>query len=334
MNPMLSLYELRGIKKYYQHKLALSVPFMSLEQGRIYALAGANGSGKTTLLHILNLLEQPSAGEVEFLGQRIDNWGDLLPLRGQIAGVLQEPYLWNSSVLGNVTLGLSWRGCSKRESQKLGLQALASVGLAGFERRRAVQLSGGEAKRVALARALAINPRVLLLDEPAANVDAESTGLIERVILKLNREQGTSVVFSTHDFSQAYRLADQVIVLAGGQPVEEPRTNILRGRADGRGWLDTGRVAVRVVTDKQGVITAQIDPQEILISLQPIQSSAQNCLKGRLLASEDQGRQVRLTVDVGQRLWALITQESFASLGVKPGDEVYVTFKSSAVKIL
>jgi molybdopterin-binding protein len=331
---MTLLYELRGIKKYYQHKLALSVPFMSLEQGKIYALAGPNGSGKTTLLHILNLLVQPSAGEVEFLGRRIDNWRDLMPLRGQIAGVLQEPYLWNSSVLGNVTLGLAWRGYSKKESQKRALEALASVGLAGFERRRAVQLSGGEAKRVALARALAIKPRVLLLDEPAANMDAQSSALVEKVVRRLNREQGTSVIFSTHDPSQAHLLADEIIALAGGRLAEAPWTNILRGRVDGRGRLDTGRVAIRVVTDEQGPITARIDPEEIIVSLQPIDSSAQNCLKGRILASQDQARQVRLTVDVGQRFFVLITKESFTSLGVKPGDEVYVTFKSSAVKIL
>lgn len=208
---------------------------LEVEKGEVLCLLGPSGAGKTTLLRLINLLCKPQAGEIRFDGrERLNSRKDELCLRRRMAMVFQEVALFNTTVWGNVTYGLLARmGPTRRlrerwaslvdehsELDQRVREALRTVGLAGFERRRAISLSAGEQRRVALARALVIEPELLLLDEPTANLDPRNTAVIESLVKKSNRA-GTTIILATHDLSQARRLGDRVALLLGGQIIEE-----------------------------------------------------------------------------------------------------------------
>jgi tungstate transport system ATP-binding protein len=218
---MQTLYRLNGLSKSYGRRTALVVADLTLRPGMLYTLTGANGSGKTTLLSILAFLTSPTAGVLYYRGERVrrDN-ASLLQLRREVTLLHQSPYLFNGSVQANVSFGLRIRGIRGEELRRGVGEALELVGLGGFEHRSTHELSGGEAHRVALARALALRPRVLLLDEPLANVDRTTTELLENVIVSLPA-QGTTVVITTHDPELLLRLGGERIHLVAGEPAAQ-----------------------------------------------------------------------------------------------------------------
>lgn len=205
-----------GLRKNFRSGFRLKVEELLLEAGRLYAILGPNGAGKTVLLKILSLLEAPDGGRIYFDGQHMDCGSVKLEVRRQITLVMQEPYLFRTTVFDNVAFGLRARGQKRKELAGKVEKVLSAVGLSGFGPRRAHELSGGEQKRVAIARALVLEPRILFLDEPTANVDETSVSIVEGLLTELQQSNGTTVVFSTHDRQQAYRLADQVYMLVEG----------------------------------------------------------------------------------------------------------------------
>jgi tungstate transport system ATP-binding protein len=214
---MMAQFSLTSIRQSYGSKVALDLEELTLLPGRLYILTGPNGSGKSTLLDILAFLARPERGELVFDGKRV-TWKkrELNLLRKKVTLLHQSPYLFVGTVFGNVSFGLKARGITGEELRRSVADSLALVGLEGFEERDAWQLSGGEARRVALARALAFKPDLLLLDEPMANVDKDSATVIERLIASLPA-QGTTVVMSTHDPHQGERLDGDVIQLLDGR---------------------------------------------------------------------------------------------------------------------
>jgi tungstate transport system ATP-binding protein len=147
--------------------------------------------------------------------------------------VLQNPFLLSSTVEKNVAYGLRIRGLSKREQKQKVVECLDLVGLTGFEKRRAHELSGGEAQRVAIARGIAVTPKVLFLDEPTANVDKTHIDVLENIIKELNRRYKTTIIFTTHDLNQAYRLASEIVVLSEGKIKEILTNQVFRLKAEG-----------------------------------------------------------------------------------------------------
>jgi len=228
---MISLLRLAGVEKRYGERVALQLDELAIFPDRLYALTGPNGSGKSTLLNLLALLLRPERGRVWF-GEEEVAWRprQLQAMRRKVTLMHQAPYLFSGSVAGNVGFGLRTRHGAADEMQAVIEQALGTVGLAGFADRNVRQLSGGEARRVALARALVLEPLVLLLDEPLANLDEESTGIIERLITGLPA-QGTTVVMSTHDMEQAERMATDVIRLNDGRVSPAMRRDLGRERS-------------------------------------------------------------------------------------------------------
>jgi tungstate transport system ATP-binding protein len=190
-------------------------------RGGLHILTGSNGSGKSTLLSVLAFLRQPTGGEVAFEGRKVD-WTkrELGSLRRRVTLLHQESYLFSGTVFANVAFGLKVRGITGDESRRAVQQYLATVALAGFEKRKVGQLSGGEARRVALARALACRPEVLLLDEPLAHVDKETSGIVERLIASL-AAGGTTIVMSSHDERIGERLEGRVFHLVEGRVERE-----------------------------------------------------------------------------------------------------------------
>jgi tungstate transport system ATP-binding protein len=225
MEPM---YRLHAIRKRYGSILALDIEELTIAEGRLYTLTGANGAGKSTLLNILAFLTSPTSGEIRYAGKRIDrDRGGMEECRRKVTLLHQSPYLFGGSVHDNVAFGLKIRGIQGEELRRRIDKALDTVGLQGFRERKARELSGGEAQRVAMARALVLQPEVLLLDEPLANIDRETTGLLETVMAKLP-SQGTTVVMTTHDPHHPGRLNGESIFLEGGRVVPSPPDPVFR----------------------------------------------------------------------------------------------------------
>lgn len=222
---MKAIYRLHSIRKEYDQTTVLDIEELTIFDGHLYTLIGANGAGKSTLLNILAFLLPPTAGEIYYDGKRVDwNRGSMETLRKKVTLLHQSPYLFGGTVFGNVAFGLKARGIQGEEQERIVEKALDVVSLRGFRERKARELSGGEAQRVAMARALALRPEVLLLDEPLANIDRETTGLIEAVIAALP-SQGTTVIMATHDPDHPNWLNGASILLRGGRAVAPSRTS-------------------------------------------------------------------------------------------------------------
>ena len=222
---MTELYRLRSVTKRYGANVAVDIDSLTINAGRLYTLTGANGAGKSTLLGILAFLTPPTAGEIFYAGERIDWRSDIVRRRRRKVTLLhQSPYLFGGTVFRNVAYGLKARGVTGEATLRTVDRALESVGLDRFRDRDARELSGGEAQRVAMARALALDPEVLLLDEPLANIDRETAALLETVIASLP-SRGTTVVMTTHDPDPPARWNGGSIVLEGGKvaPPRDPR---------------------------------------------------------------------------------------------------------------
>jgi tungstate transport system ATP-binding protein len=187
---------------------------LTLRPGVRTVIMGPNGAGKSLMLRLLHGLLQPSAGAILWGGRPAD-----APVRLRQGMVFQRPVLLRRAAIANVTHALRFRGVPRRERQERAQQALAAAGLAALAGTPARLLSGGEQQRLAMARALSLEPDVLFLDEPSANLDPASTLTIERLIQRAH-EGGTKIVLVTHDVGQARRLADEVVFLHRGR-IEE-----------------------------------------------------------------------------------------------------------------
>ena len=212
---MTFLYHCRDLVQRYAGREVLRLPELTVTAGEMLALTGPNGCGKSTLLRLLAFLEQPAAGQLRYGGGREP--------RQEVTLLLQDAYLLRASVFDNVTLGLRLRGC-RQDLRRVYEESMRAVGfpepgeLAGRDRRA---LSGGERQRVALAARLALRPRVLLLDEPTASVDARSGRAIVDAVLACGA-QGATVICATHDRALITALAARELAL-GRRWDEAPR---------------------------------------------------------------------------------------------------------------
>jgi tungstate transport system ATP-binding protein len=211
-----AVFELRDIEVVYGSRTVLAVDHLAVPQDEALVIVGPNGAGKSTLLRLLNFLEPPARGEIRFRGQPVP-YPAPLALRRQVTTVFQRPALLNRSVHDNISYGPRLRGRDPRAITQLLLERLS---LEGLERASAHSLSGGEAQRVALARSLAVEPEVLLLDEPTANLDPYNMGLVEGLIQELRTERRCTLVIVTHNVFQARRLADRIAMLHEGKLIE------------------------------------------------------------------------------------------------------------------
>ncbi len=211
----MSLYELNDIE-LWRGNFRLQFDHLCLEADRLYTLHGQNGTGKSSLLQLLALLLPPRKGSMCFAGQTIA-WqaGTLHRIRRQITLLEQNPLLLTGTVEQNLAFGLKLRGLQGQQLRHRIDQALETTGLRGFNLRPARELSGGESRRVALARALALQPKLLLLDEPTANLDAGQVEALERFLVTLPA-QGMCLVIATHETSQSKRLGGREIHLQDG----------------------------------------------------------------------------------------------------------------------
>jgi iron(III) transport system ATP-binding protein len=192
---------------------------LTLAEGEFLALLGPSGCGKSTLLRLIAGFERASAGEIRLEGRPVSAPGLHVPPEERGIGMVFQSYaLWpHMDVAGNVGYGLRVRRLRPAERAARVAEALATVGLAGFGQRRVQSLSGGQRQRVALARCLAMRPRLLLLDEPLANLDAHLREAMVEEFRRLHRATGASIIYVTHDQTEAMALADRIAVMSAGR---------------------------------------------------------------------------------------------------------------------
>lgn len=329
-------FVLQNVTAKYGDRQVLMIEHLAIRPEAITAIMGPNGAGKTTLLKVLAGLLDPAHGIVTYRGEHVGS-DNVARLRQKVCLVHQIPLLFDTTVFENVAFGLKARRVPKVDIQRAVVQTLTLVGCFDLMRRRARELSGGEIKRVAIARALVVDTAVLLLDEPFANVDQMTAVALEDVFRKIEG-QGRTLIFSTHDPRPAHRLAHEVIVLTDGRLSPSPYENLFAGRPVVEGessWFDTGRIRIAVPAGLSETGHISIGSDEILLSQQPLESSARNVFYGRLTRIEERGEGVfDVAVEAGESFIVRLTQQSFQELGLTIGEPVYITFKSTSVKPL
>lgn len=212
---MTPVFELDNVVLGYGSRGVLSVEHFAFERGGVCALLGPNGSGKTTLLRALSGFVKPRRGRILYEGNEIrGRAAALVPLRRRVCLISQKPRLFDASVLYNVMYGLRARGVPGEDAAARARDTIARLGLSQYEGTNARRISGGEARRADLARALVLEPDVLLLDEPTVNIDAENTAIIEDIITASAAR--ATIIFSTHSLNQAQRMANRIVTIRDG----------------------------------------------------------------------------------------------------------------------
>jgi tungstate transport system ATP-binding protein len=210
-----SLLALLGVE-FQRGDFSLRIDELDLLKGQIYLLEGPNGCGKSTLLQLLATLLVPSKGTFSFDGHTVAGESQRQLLRRHITLVDQSPYLFDTSIFQNLAFGLRLRNVPGPIMKQRIDQALDLVGMAGAEKRHALTLSGGESRRVSLARAMVLEPQVLLLDEPNVGLDRDILPVFETCLETLS-EQGATVVIASHDGDQSRRLSGRILTLDRGR---------------------------------------------------------------------------------------------------------------------
>jgi len=346
------LYHLQQISQRYHDRTVLAIDDLKIEAGRIYGLLGPNGAGKTTLLKLLALLEPPTTGRLHFAGCEVTSpQTALLALRRQVVLVDQQPIMFSTSVGGNVEFGLKIRKINKNQRQRIIDQVLETVGLRLFKDAAAHELSGGETQRLALARALALSPAVLLCDEPTASVDVENRAIIAGLLQTINSSRGTTVIFTTHDRLQAAALAQQILVLENGQLAPTTYENsypctLTRG-TDGR-WcalLQTGATLPLALEPPSGPPPATearvyIDPEKIALHRHRDRRDdrdrleAGSTLSGTVILLMTENDRIRVVVNIGVLLVVLMDRADYQKHPPAIGETVRLEVIAEAVTLL
>ncbi len=321
----------------YNGRPVLRIDAMDLVAGRITAVVGPNGSGKSTLLRILGFIERPVEGRFQLDGAAVATNVERQVARQAVTLIEQRPLLFRGTVLRNLTYALRLHDVAASAAQTRSLEALARLGATELASRSARELSEGQTQTVALARAIALRPRVLLLDEPASAADRASL-LHLTTVLREERDRGLAVCFATHVLDDAYRLSDNILSLSAGSATAITPENLFRTFApvaDGPKVVNAGPLKLQIVTNRTGSVTIAIPPNDIVVSREPLHSSARNQFAGRVVrAAEDGLGTITLTVDVGVDLIARITRAAFEELGITVGSPVVLSIKAMAVRVI
>ncbi|KAA0108589.1 sulfate/molybdate ABC transporter ATP-binding protein [Mycolicibacterium sp. P1-5] len=331
-------------------------------RGEVLAILGPNGAGKSTTLHVIAGLLQPDSGSVRVGGRLLTDTATGISVAThdrRVGLLLQEPLLFpHLSVQANVEFAPRSRGAGRAAARRGATGWLAEVGLAELAERKPAQLSGGQAQRAAIARALAAEPQVLLLDEPLAGLDVAVAASVRALLRRVSSESGRATVLITHDLLDVLTLADRVMVLDDGCVAEigavadvlaAPRSmfgariagvNVVRGVAVGAealraadGALWQGSHAVN--PPEAGALVAVFSPAAVAVYRELPHGSPRNSVRIRVAELDADGARVRVRgqeqADGAPGLAADITAESAAGLRLAAGDDVWFTVKAQEV---
>ncbi len=332
------LLRLENMIKRYNSGFSLEIPHLELQAGTIYSIVGPNGAGKTTLLAILDLLDEPDEGELFFKEENVRT-SNSLEIRRKMGMVMQDPYLFHTTVYRNITAGLRYRSVDRRIWKSMAKEILQMVGLEGFEKRYAPELSRGESQRVAIARILVFKPEVLFLDEPFTNIDKKNVALLEELIKTINRKYQTTIIFTTHDLVQADRLAGDVISLVDGRVIKGSLENLFWGDVvdlEGSQLIKISpNIPVEVTTGHRGRVHVSIPPQEIKISLMPFNSNDENSFEGVIKKVQIEGDIARVFIHVSKEaeFVSIIPRSAYEKMDISIDSPVFLAFKNTSVMV-
>lgn len=329
--------EISGLTRIFGKETVLDLPSLSFQAGRIHVLVGGNGAGKTTLLRIIAGLDRPTTGTLALFGRPLaaGSHGERLAAQRRMTMCFQKPYLFNASVYRNIEYGLLSRRLTAAERSRRVTAGVEALKLSTLLARNAHTLSAGESQRVSLARALVLDPDLVLLDEPISNVDLVNKGLVEKAIIALGTS-GTTVIVATHQLDQAYRLSAGVTRLDRGRLAPPALDNLLEGEVvqrNGTTLMLVEGTEIEVTNARPGFARATVDPGVIVLSHQPLTSSARNSFLGKVIALRELDGVVAVTVDMGIELVVHITMNSLRKMEITIGSEVHLTFKAAAVTV-
>ena len=330
----MQVLELRGVRHRYDGRVVLDLERFAVPPGALIAIVGPNGAGKSTLLRLLALLERPTEGAVLLDGRPAD-----LALRRRVTLVEQRPVLLRGTTRQNLEFGLRVRGIRRTEVNRLVDNVAGRLGITPLLDRRRHELSDGEVQRIAVARALAVEPDVLLLDEPASSADRAAAQSLYHALAEERARRPLAVCLASHQLEDAYRWADDVRALADGRLSPVTPENLFRielpvGAPGDLKHVRVGNVEIAALTDKSGPAILAVPPTDILVSREPLTSSARNVFCGRVTRLVHQrGGAVHVTADVGVELVAVVTEDAARDLGLTPGSPVAFAFKASAVRV-
>lgn len=339
----------------------LDISSLYVPQGKVLCLIGPNGAGKSTLLLALSRLLKSANGDIIFRGQKIDSNHTTGAYRRHIAMVFQEPLLFDTTVFENVASGLKIRGMGQDEIRRVVEEYLERFGISHLINRSARKLSGGEAQRTSLARAFAVKPEIIFLDEPFSSLDPPTRESLIEDLQRILRVTHTTAVMATHDQMEALRLADLIAVMNQGKiaqigspsevmnnPVDEfvasfvgmetvftgPVTKLYDSTfvvsVSGRDVEAVGTVAVGET------VVCFIRPENVTLStgISGEATSARNVFTGKIIKITPMGLFHKVHIDCGFPLVAYVTHLSSENLSLREEGNIIAAFKATAVHVI
>ena len=341
---------LKSVDKRFNGTRACAAVSLHIHPGEFYTLLGPSGCGKTTLLRLVAGFLRPDSGSIHLGDREIT----LLPPEKRSIGMVFQDYALFPfmTVAENVTYGLRVQKKSRRTIRTRTAHYLDMVGLSGFDDRPIADLSGGEQQRVALARSLATEPQVLLLDEPLSNLDARLRERMRREIKSLQRSLGITTIFVTHDRTEALTLSDRITVLDKGRCVQtgtpdhiysQPQssfvarfigdTNLFEATIENGTAVMSPDLTLQLPGRDQRGPYLSIRPQDVRLSLENPQ--APNTFAGTLAEMQMSGVEIEYRIAVlGIDLYACELNTSHRRLAIQPGDRLYVTLPPENIAVL
>ena len=327
---------------------------LEINDNEYFVFLGPSGSGKTMLLELIAGVWNPDSGQIYMDNINITR---LPPEKRDVGFVYQNYMLFpHKTVFENIAFGLTIRKVEKPQIKIEVKELMNLFGISNLSDRLPRTLSGGEQQRTALARALIIHPKVLLMDEPLSALDRKTREELIQEFKRIHKKFKVTIIQVTHNFDEALQLADRIAIMKKGtislvgttdeifrHPKDEfvadfvGTENIIKGVAkegsDGLTVVDTGSIKVESSQKKTGEVHLTIRPEDITLSNENIATSARNVFKGNIREIYDLGTIIKLTVDIGEQLILVLTRKSFSDLELNIGKEIYIYFKATAVNL-
>ncbi len=326
---------------------------LQIDEGEYFIILGPTGAGKTILIETIAGIYRPDSGRVFLNGADVTN---ILPKDRHISMVYQDYMLFpHLNVAGNIGFGLRQKKIAKSEIIMKTDEIAELLGISHLLSRYPGTLSGGEKQRIAIARAVVTEPKVLLLDEPLSALDSRTTERLQAELARIHEITGTTTIHVTHSFGEAFALGDRIAVMCGGRIIQvgapdevfrRPNSefiadfvgveNLFRGKSvvhDDIALVHADGMSMVSSSLKSGDVSISIRPEDILISKKEIETSARNSFYGEITEVKNMGTIMRVVVDVGVPVVVALTKQSYEDMGLLCGVRIWIVFKASAVHL-
>ncbi|HEX3012769.1 MAG TPA: tungstate ABC transporter ATP-binding protein WtpC [Methanobacterium sp.] len=327
---------------------------LQVKNGEYFIILGPSGAGKTLLLELIAGIWYTDSGQIYMDKKNVTH---LPPERRGVGFVYQNYMLFpHKTVFENIAFGLNLRKVKKEEIKTRVEEMMDLFSISHLADRFPRTLSGGERQRTALARALIIYPKVLLMDEPLSALDKNTREDLIKEMKNIHQKFDITIIHVTHNFDEALMLADRIAIMKDGKISQVGNSteifrkpadkfvadfvgveNIIKGFAEEGDEkltrVNTGQIVIYSTEPKNGDVHVSIRPEDIILSLEKVKTSAINVFKGQVKEIVDMGTLIKLTIDVGERLIVLMTRQSFLDMEINVGTDIWVQFKASAVHV-